>query len=101
MPGIVFIHLSDDGAHAAGVPAGTTLMVERAFVSVDQKRAGGPQRFLVWLVGDPDDSKVVGAIAHVLRMHMRLEISDADLLTAEKRIVRHINATVSVNSFVK
>lgn len=101
MPETVFIHLSDDEARAGGVPGATTVMVERSSLSVEQKREGAPERFLVWLVGEPDDSKVVGAVAHVLRLHLRLDISDADLLIAEKRIARRVGATVNVNAFRK
>lgn len=64
-------------------------------------KGDAPARFLVWVVGRPDDPKMVGAVAHVLRMHLQLELSDSDLLLAEKRVLQRLNATVDVSSFVK
>lgn len=101
VPEIVLIHVTDDEACAAGVPAGMAVMVERSFPSVEGKGDAMPARFLVWVVGRPDDRKMVAAVAHVLRLHLQLELSDGDLLLAEKRILQRLNATVDVNSFVK
>ena len=100
VPEIVLIHLANDEARAGGVPAGTTVMVERSFLSAERKGDAMPGRFRVWVVGRPDDQKVVGAVAHVLRLHLQLELSDSDLLLAEKRILQRLNATVDVSSFV-
>jgi hypothetical protein len=101
VPEIVLIHVTDDEARAAGMPAGMMVMVERSFRSVEGTGDAMPTRFLVWVVGRPDDPKLVGAVAHVLRLHRQLELSDGDLLLAEKRVLQRLNATVDVNSFVK
>lgn len=101
VPDIVLIHLSNDEARAGGVPLGTSLMVERSFLSVDGKNDARPPRFLVWMVGKPYDQMMVGAVAHVLRLHLQLDISDHDLLLAEERILQRLNSTVDVSSFVK
>ena len=101
VPEIIFIHVTGDEARAAGVPAGTTVMVERSFLSVEWKGDAMPARFLVWVVGRVDDQMMVGAVAHVLRLHLQLTLSDRDLLLAEKRILERLNATVDVSSFVK
>lgn len=100
VPEIVLIHLTNDEARVGGVPVGTTVMVERSFLNVEWKDDAWPARFLVWVVGRPDDQKMVGAVAHVLRLHLQLELSDSDLLLAEKRILQRLNATVDVSSFV-
>jgi hypothetical protein len=101
VPEIVLIHLANAEARAGGVPAGTTVMVEHAFLSVESKGDAMPARFLVWMVGRLDDQMMVGAVAHVLRLHLQLELSDSDLLLAEKRILQRLNAAVDVSSFVK
>lgn len=101
LPQIVLIHVTDDEARAGGVPAGETVMVERSFVSFERNGEAMPARFLVWMVGRPDDQKMVGAVAHVLRMHLQLGLSDRDLLLAEMHILQRLNATVDVSSFVK
>jgi hypothetical protein len=101
VPEIVLIHVTEDEAQAAGVPAGMMVMVERSFLNLESKDDAVPARFLVWVVGKPDDPKMVGAVAHVLRLHLKLQLSDGDLLLAEKRILQRLNATVDVNSFVK
>jgi hypothetical protein len=101
LPEIVLIHVTNDEARAVGVPAGTAVMVERSFLSVEGKGDAMPARFRVWMVGRPDDQMMVGALAHVLRLHLELELSDSDLLLAEKRILQRLNATVDVSSFVK
>lgn len=101
VPHIVLIHLRDDEARASGVPAGAPVMVERSLLTVEQKREAAPARFLVWVVGKSNDEKLVGAVAHVLRLHLRSDLSDADLLGAERRIVRRLDATVDANAFVK
>ena len=101
VPEIGLIHLAREEAHAGGVPAGMTVMVERSSLNVDWKGEAPPARFLVWVVGAPDDAKIVGAVAHVLRWHLELELSDGDLLLAEKRILQRLKATVDVSSFAK
>jgi len=77
------------------------VLVERAYVTVDG--TSGPQqpRFLVWLVDKPSDQNLVAAIVHVLRLHLTLNLSDADLVSAAQRILRQLNATVDMKSFVK
>jgi hypothetical protein len=76
-------------------------MVERSFVNVDGKGDATPARFLVWMVGRPDDQMMVGAVVHVLRWHLQLELSDRDLLLAEERILQRLRATVDASAFVK
>ena len=101
VPRIVFIRVSQQDASVGGVPAGAPVLVERAYVTVDG--TSGPQqpRFLVWLVDKPSDQNLVAAIVHVLRLHLTLNLSDADLVSAAQRILRQLNATVDMKSFVK
>ena len=101
VPETIFIHLTDDEARSGGVPAGTTVMVERSLVSAEWKGDAMPARFLVWMVGRVDDQMMVAAVTHVLRLHLQLAISDRDLLLAEKRILQRLNATVDKSTFVK
>jgi hypothetical protein len=101
VPEIVLIHLTGDEARAGGVPAGMTVMIERSLLSAEWKGDAMLARFLVWVVGRVDDQMMVGAVAHVLRMHLQLALSDHDLLLAEKRILEWLKATVDVSSFVK
>lgn len=99
VPQIVFIRLSGAEAHVGGVPAGAALMVERAVVTIERQHASVPPRFLVWMVGAPSDSKIVAAVVHVLAQHLQLDLSEADLASAERRILLRLGATVDVHSF--
>ena len=101
VPRIVFIRISPEEAPVGGVPAGAPVLVERAYVTVDRKTAPEQSRFLVWLVDKPSDQNLVAAIVHVLRLHLGLNLSDADLVRSAERILRQLNATVDVKSFVK
>ncbi len=100
-PRIVFIRLSRDEASAGGVPAGAPVLVERAFLTVEGKDKTEAARFLVWIVNEPSDEKLVAAVVRALCLHFGLRLSEADRLSAEQRIVRRSSATVDVNSFVK
>jgi len=101
VPRIVFIRVSQQDASVGGVPAGAPVLVERAYVTVDGTAGPQQSRFLVWLVDKPSDQNLVAAIVHVLRLHLALNLSDADLHNAAQRILRQLNATVDVKSFVK
>jgi len=101
VPEIVLIHVTDDEARAGGVPAGKAVMVERSSLSDEREGDAMPVRFLVWVIGRPDDRKMVSAVVHVLRMHLQLQLSDRDVLLAEKSILQRLNTTVDVSSFVK
>ena len=100
VPRIVFIRISQKDASVGGVPADAPVLVERAYLTVDGK-TGNQARFLVWIVDKPSDQNLVAAIMHVLRLHLDLNLSDADLNSAAQRILRQLNATVDVKSFVK
>jgi hypothetical protein len=101
VPQMIFIHLTKKEAEASGVPSNTPVMIERSFLSLEWLNDARPARFFIWIVGKVDDPMLVGAVAHVLRQHLQLSLSDQDLLLAEKRILDRLKATVDVDSFVK
>ena len=99
VPRILVVHLTAGEALVGAVPAGAGMMVEKVDVKVEH---GEPtSRFIVWLVGQPSDQRLVHAAVDVLSHHLGLALSAADTLSTERRLSLRLAATVDAKSLLK